>query len=96
MDLFVAGVAVAGAALVHALFDAAFGDESVLHRHQEFVQHVHGLMDECDAEVGYLFVVHLPYLVGIVFLDLLAAGILPHFLVAGWRLPHCCRLRTRR
>ena len=41
------------------------------------------MVDEGDAEVGNLFVVHLPYLVGIVFLDLLAAGILPHLLVAG-------------
>lgn len=37
MFLFVGSAAIAGTALVHALFDAAFGDEAVLHRHQELV-----------------------------------------------------------
>ncbi len=80
--LFVGIAAVGYATLVHAFFDAAFGDEAVLHCHQQFVKHVYGLVDEGDAKIGNLFIVHLPYLVGIVFLYLLATGIFPHLLVA--------------
>ena len=66
----------------HALFDAAFLDEAVLHGLQQTLEHVAGLVDEGDAEVGYLLVVHLLNLAGIVFLYLLAAGILAHGVVA--------------
>ena len=66
----------------HALFDAAFLDEAVLHGLQQTLEHVACLVDEGDAEVGYLLVVHLLYLAGIVFLYLLAACILAHGVVA--------------
>ena len=66
----------------HALFDAAFLDEAVLHGLQQTLEHVVGLVDEGDAQVGYLLVVHLLNLAGIVFLYLLAAGILAHGVVA--------------
>ena len=68
--------------MVHAFFDAAFGDESGLHGLQQPVEHVGGLVDEGDAEVGQLFVIHALDIGGIILLYLTTSRILPHLLVS--------------
>lgn len=75
-------LAVACAGLVHPFLDAAFGDEAFLHGGNELVEHRDGLMNQGDAEVGDLLVAHVPYGLGIVFHELIAAGVSPHLLVA--------------
>lgn len=78
--------AILDATLVHAFFDATLGNETILHRHQQFMEHIHGLMDEGDAEVGNLLVIHALYLRGIVFLDILAARILAHLFITRMKI----------
>lgn len=68
--------------MVHAFFYAAFGYEAGLHGVQQFVEHVCCLVDEGDAEVGCLFVVHALDGGGIVLLYLTASCILPHSFVS--------------
>ena len=51
-------IPVGDSALIHALFDAAFGHEAVLHSLQQFAKHICRLMYECDAEIGHLLIDH--------------------------------------
>ena len=51
-------ISVGDSALIHALFDAAFGHEAVLHSFQQFAEHICRLMYEGDAEIGHLLIDH--------------------------------------
>ncbi len=51
-------IPVGDSALIHALFDAAFGHEAVLHSLQQFAEHICRLMYEGDAEIGHLLIGH--------------------------------------
>ena len=51
-------ISVGDSALIHALFDAAFGHEAVLHSLQQFAKHICRLMYEGDAEIGHLLIGH--------------------------------------
>ena len=77
---FVWIIAIICSYLEHALLDATFGNEAFLHGLQETVEHIDGLMDECEGEVCHLFVVHPADGFDIVFLYLFTAGILAHLL----------------
>ena len=75
--------------MVHAFFYAAFGHEAGLHGGQQFVEHICCLVDEGDAEVGQLFVIHA--------LDIIAASSriagVGHPIAAG--CAHADSLRSR-
>ena len=75
-------VSVVYSCLEHPFFDAAFGDEAVLHGSEEFVEHIVGLMDKGDAEVGDLLIVHALHHFSIVGSELFATGVLAHLFVA--------------
>ena len=78
--------------LEHPLLDASLGDESLLHGFEQLVEHVHGLVDKRDAQVGNLLVVHLLHGLRIVLLYLLAPCILPHLLVARMQAAPLCQV----
>ena len=75
-------VSVIGACFEHAFFDAPFGDEAVLHGFEQALEHDAGLMEQGDAEVGNLLIVHLADMLGIGALDAFRAGIGAHGFVA--------------
>lgn len=68
--------------LEHPFFDAAFGDEAILHGGEEFMEHIVGLLNKGDAEVGDLLIVHALHHCGVVGPELFAAGILAHLGIA--------------
>ena len=85
-------VSVGNAALEHPFLDAALRHKTVLHGYQQLVEHVNGLVDEGDAEVGYLLIVHALHGGGVVLADLVTAGILPHLLIARVQVAPLCQV----
>ena len=94
--LMIQTIPVIDPALEHAFFDSTFFYKAVLHGSQQFVEHIHRLMDEGDAKIGNFLIIHALYLFCIVFLYLLTSSILSHLLVSGMEIAHCSRLRTRK
>ena len=80
--LVVLVVSVVYSCLEHPFFDAAFSDEAVLHGGEEFMEHIVGLMDKGDAEIGDLLLDHALHHFSIVGSELFATGVLAHLFVA--------------
>ena len=84
--LMIQTIPVIDPALEHAFFDSTFFYKAVLHGSQQFVEHIHRLMDEGDAKIGNFLIIHALYLFCIVFLYLLTSSILSHLLVSGMEI----------